>query len=200
MTLRQGLAVFPQVREGPGPWRRRVPWRNRKSEDTLGRALAGITRDSYVMVTKGNHDLSGQGLNPAPVDDPDTAIASVEPSLERLRTDSSDVLLVHGLQVEQYTEKMSRLGFEPRTLGLKVRCSDQLSYRPSGGGKSDMRSRRWQGHILTSRDAPCALTGAPSSRWQPGRRHSAERQATRVCGRVEDDLWTRGPDGPADRS
>ncbi len=94
------------------------------------------------MVTKGNRDLSRQGLNPTPVDYPDTAIASVEQSLERLGTDYSDVLLVHGLQVEQYTEKMSRLGFEPRTLGLKVRCSDQLSYRPSGGGKSDVRSRR----------------------------------------------------------
>ena len=152
------------------------------------------------MVTKGNYDLSGQGLNPAPVDDPDTAVASLEQSLQRLRTDYSGVLLVHGLQVEQYTAKMSRLGFEPRTLGLKVRCSDQLSYRPSGGGKSDVRSRRWQGHILTSRDAPCALTAAPSSRWQPGRRHSAGRQATRVCGRVEDDPWTRGPDGPDGRS
>ena len=28
---------------------------------------------------------------------------------------------------------VGRLGFEPRTPGLKVRCSGQLSYRPTGG-------------------------------------------------------------------
>ena len=32
----------------------------RQSEDILGRTLAGVARDSYVMVTKWNHDLWGQ--------------------------------------------------------------------------------------------------------------------------------------------
>ena len=31
-------------------------------------------------------------------------------------------------------ELVGRLGFEPRTPGLKVRCSGQLSYRPTVGG------------------------------------------------------------------
>ena len=71
------------------------------------------------MVTKGNHDLSGQGLNPAPVDDPDTAIASVEPSLERLRTDSSDVLLVHGLQVEAVHRENEPAGIRTQDTRIK---------------------------------------------------------------------------------
>ena len=34
---------------------------------------------------------------------------------------------------EPMGEDVSRLGFEPRTLGLKVRCSAELSYRPKLG-------------------------------------------------------------------
>ena len=38
---------------------------------------------------------------------------------------------------------VSRLGFEPRTLGLKVRCSAKLSYRPTKveGATCQVRAR-----------------------------------------------------------
>ena len=94
----------------------------RQSEDILGRTLAGVARDSYVMVTKWNHDLWGQGLDPTLVDDPDTAIASVEQSLKSLRTDYVDVLLVHGLQIGQYTETVERFYPAMRWLREQGKC------------------------------------------------------------------------------
>ena len=39
--------------------------------------------------------------------------------------------VVYGRVDEVPESGVSRLGFEPRTLGLKVRCSAKLSYRPT---------------------------------------------------------------------
>jgi L-galactose dehydrogenase len=74
------------------------------SEQILGRALRGVPRDSYHLVTKwwGDHDVD---LLP---DGPEVLRASVERSLTRLRTDYVDVMMLHGPLPGQYGQMVDR--------------------------------------------------------------------------------------------
>jgi L-galactose dehydrogenase len=68
------------------------------SEEILGRALEGVPRDSYTMVTKWSYAPGGDDFNP----DPEALARLVERSLRRLRTDHVDVLLFHGMKSEHH--------------------------------------------------------------------------------------------------
>ena len=74
------------------------------SEQILGRALRGVPRDLYHLVTKwwGDHDVD---LLP---DGPEVLRASVERSLTRLRTDYVDVVMLHGPLPAQYGQMVDR--------------------------------------------------------------------------------------------
>ncbi len=72
----------------------------RDSEAILGRALAGISRDRYVLCTKcspSQRTEQGTRLRSA-----DELIASCEQSLRNLQTDTIDVFQVHGVVPEVY--------------------------------------------------------------------------------------------------
>ena len=81
------------------------------SEAILGRALEGVPRDDYILVTKWAYPRDGD-----PTGDPEELTRSVERSLRRLNTDHIDVMMFHGLLaghhdivVERYMPVLERL-------------------------------------------------------------------------------------------
>ena len=83
------------------------------SEEILGRALAGIPRDSYILSTKWGHATTwspqGMGLKDGEIEkDPQALARSVEQSLQRLKTDSIDIMNFHGLRPDQYSLVVDR--------------------------------------------------------------------------------------------
>jgi len=84
-----------------------------ESEEILGRSLAGVRRDSYLLSTKWSHAMAWSppgvgGEDGAVRKDPQALAEGVDSSLRRLRTDYIDIMLLHGLRVEQYEEVCER--------------------------------------------------------------------------------------------
>ena len=77
------------------------------SEEILGRALDGVPRDSYSLVTKWTYPRDG---DPNGERDPEDLARSVERSLRRLNTDHIEVLLLHGLLPEHHDMAVERYG------------------------------------------------------------------------------------------
>ena len=73
-----------------------------ESEAILGRALAGIPRDSYVLCTKCSPGRRIPGTDEFEFRTPEELVASCERSLERLKTDYLDVLQFHAVLPETY--------------------------------------------------------------------------------------------------
>jgi len=75
------------------------------SELLLGRALAGVPRDRYLLATKfiPRNEEAGETISG------DQLIASCERSLERLRVDTLDILQFHGVLPDEYAEVVDRL-------------------------------------------------------------------------------------------
>ena len=103
------------------------------SEEILGRALSGVRRDSYNLVTKWSYAPGGDDFNP----DPEALARSVERSLQKLDTDHVEVLLFHGLTsehhdrvVEQYVPVLQRLKYEGKVRfgGFSLRFSDDPTH------------------------------------------------------------------------
>ncbi|BAM05138.1 aldo/keto reductase [Phycisphaera mikurensis] len=72
------------------------------SEEALGHALAG-RRDDVVIVTKAGHPCDDDAHG-HPAFSPELLAASVDRSLERLKTDHLDVVLLHTCTLEQLEE------------------------------------------------------------------------------------------------
>ena len=84
-----------------------------RSEEILGSALSGVPRDSYILSTKWGHATSwsprGVGGPDGEVErDPQALLRGVEQSLQRLRTDTIDIMHFHGLRTEQYSTVVQR--------------------------------------------------------------------------------------------
>jgi len=78
-----------------------------EAESLLGRALAGVSREEYVLATKVfPMDAAGAVIRP------DQLRESVETSLRRLRVASIDVLQLHGLRPSWLGPVMDQLGGE----------------------------------------------------------------------------------------
>ncbi len=73
------------------------------SEAILGRALEGVPRDDYILVTKWAYPRDGD-----PTADPEELARSVERSLRRLNADHIDALLFHGLLAEHHDMVVER--------------------------------------------------------------------------------------------
>lgn len=73
------------------------------SEAILGRALEGVSRESYILATKW-----GPARRDEVKDDPLALIDSVEQSLSRLRTDHIDVMQFHGVLPAHYSTVVDR--------------------------------------------------------------------------------------------
>ena len=76
----------------------------RDSEAILGRALAGVPRDSYFLATKWLALEDGRL-----VPDPKLLTAGVEESLSRLRTDYVDVMMFHGPMPDEYPDIVGKV-------------------------------------------------------------------------------------------
>ncbi len=74
-----------------------------ESESILGRALKGVSRNSYIVATKFN---AFDGKNPIP---PEVIVQSVERSLQRLDLETVDILQFHGLQPDQFVRSRDTL-------------------------------------------------------------------------------------------
>ena len=74
------------------------------SEAILGRALAGVGRDSYFLTTKWLVLEDGK-LVPDPV----LLTSGVEESLSRLRTDYVDVMMFHGPMPDEYPDIVAKV-------------------------------------------------------------------------------------------
>ena len=84
----------------------------RQSEEILGRALRGVDRDSFILVTKW---LAKDGNGEMPADS-QSLVSSVDRSLRRLRTDYVDVMMVHGPMPAQYHQVVERFYPEMKRL------------------------------------------------------------------------------------
>lgn len=73
------------------------------SEAILGRALQGVPRDDYILVTKWAYPRDGD-----PTGDPEELARSVERSLRHLNTDHIDVMMFHGLLAEHHDMVVER--------------------------------------------------------------------------------------------
>jgi L-galactose dehydrogenase len=74
------------------------------SEAILGRALAGVPRDSYFLTTKWLVLEDGKL-----VPDPALLTSGVEESLSRLRTDYVDVMMFHGPMPDEYPDIVDKV-------------------------------------------------------------------------------------------
>jgi L-galactose dehydrogenase len=72
------------------------------SEELLGRALAGVKRDSYVLCTKFQPVQGGVFQPPAALRE------SLERSLERLRSDHVEVAYLHGVHPQRFDAVVDR--------------------------------------------------------------------------------------------
>ena len=97
------------------------------SEAILGKALKGISRDSYLICTKWYC-----AKKPDPVESPKLLIKSVENSLSELNTDHIDIMMFHGPLHEEYPDlidycypvlKSLKEKGEIRFIGLSTRFS-----------------------------------------------------------------------------
>jgi D-threo-aldose 1-dehydrogenase len=68
---------------------------NALAEDRIGKALAGLTRDSYQLSSKAGWDVFTDGRNPQPAFTRDGIRRSVEGTLQRLCTDYLDIVHLH---------------------------------------------------------------------------------------------------------
>lgn len=75
------------------------------SEEILGRALRGISRDRYILGTK----FEPAPENGGPVNQPEDVIRSCERSLQRLQVETIDIFQFHGVLPEQYEEAVEKL-------------------------------------------------------------------------------------------
>ena len=75
------------------------------SEAILGRALRGVPRDDYILVSKWAYPRDG---DPNGERDPDDLARSVERSLRRLNTERLEILLLHGLLAEHHDAAVDR--------------------------------------------------------------------------------------------
>jgi len=73
------------------------------SEEILGRALAGVPREYYILATK-FQPHKGQEL----ADDPREVDRQLEESLRRLRVETIDVLQYHGVTLAEYGAALDR--------------------------------------------------------------------------------------------
>ncbi len=72
-------------------------------ERWLGEALAGVPREDYLIVTKWRLRADSDGLRAV-----SELVASVERSLNRLRTDVIDVMMLHGIRPDEYDSAVDR--------------------------------------------------------------------------------------------
>ena len=103
-----------------------------ESEAALGRALRGVPRDSYYLVTKWSPDApEGEELPP------ESLLSTLERSLRRLRTDYVDVMMFHGVTaatyrwlVERYYPalRLAREDGKVRFIGFSNRLAVDLSH------------------------------------------------------------------------
>jgi L-galactose dehydrogenase len=77
------------------------------SEEILGRALAGVARDRYVLCTKCSDTVNGDGGSRLRTGA--ELRASVEASLRRLQTDEIDVFQLHAVLPEDYDHARDEL-------------------------------------------------------------------------------------------
>ena len=74
-----------------------------QSEALLGKALVGVPRDSFHLVTKWSPDApDGEELPP------ESLLETLERSLGRMRTDYVDVMMIHGVTAESYHPLVER--------------------------------------------------------------------------------------------
>ena len=101
------------------------------SESILGRALSGVARDDYHLVTKWAYPRDG-----VPTGDPEDLTRSVERSLRRLNTDYVEVMLLHGvlpghhdMVVDRYVPVLERLREQGKIghIGFSTRYIDDPS-------------------------------------------------------------------------
>ncbi|MDP6453258.1 MAG: aldo/keto reductase [SAR202 cluster bacterium] len=107
--------------------------RYKDSEEILGKALKGVSRDAYNLVTKWAYAPGGDDFE----SDPEALSRSVERSLRRLGTDHVEVLLFHGLMpehhdlvLERYVPVLQRLKDEGKVRfgGFSLRFVDDPSH------------------------------------------------------------------------
>jgi D-threo-aldose 1-dehydrogenase len=68
---------------------------NALAEDRIGKALAGLPRDSYQLSSKAGWDVFSDGRDPQPAFTRDGIRRSIEGTLQRLRTDYLDIVHLH---------------------------------------------------------------------------------------------------------
>ena len=77
------------------------------AEEILGRALTGVPRDAYVIVTKWpQENFAPDGFEIA--QEPGDLTKGVDDALRRFKTDYIDVMQFHGLHVSYYDELVDR--------------------------------------------------------------------------------------------
>jgi aryl-alcohol dehydrogenase-like predicted oxidoreductase len=74
----------------------------RESEAILGRALAGVPRDGYILCTKFNPAIERGAPPPGSLKAEGDLTTSLERSLQRLQTDRVDVFQLHGVHPTDY--------------------------------------------------------------------------------------------------
>ncbi len=88
-----------------------------ESEAILGRALAGVPREDYVLATK------VQVARDDWTDTPGDVVATVERSLDRLRVDVIDIMQFHGVKPDDYARTIEIF------LPVMVRLQEQGKFR-----------------------------------------------------------------------
>ena len=73
------------------------------SEEQLGQALNGFTRDSFLIATKWTWKTPDGNLPTT-----DSVISSVERSMRRFNTDVIDIMQIHGIRPENYLQLTER--------------------------------------------------------------------------------------------
>ncbi|MGJ6981552.1 aldo/keto reductase [Aestuariimicrobium soli] len=167
------------------------------SEEKIGRHLAS-RRDEYVLVSKTGHKIDG-------VDDwtPEATRAGVELSLQRLRTDHLDVVLLHGprpfgdaqLALLDELDSLKQRGLV-RFTGIS-NDGDNLAYGLATGrcdviecsvNIADQRNLR---AILPGVDEPAGVDDLPGVIAKRPIANATWRHAERPVGSYQEDYWVR---------
>ena len=124
-----------------------------RSEEILGRALAGVPRDSYILSTKWGHatrwSAPGVGGEDGDVEqDPQVMIRSVEQSLQRLGIECIDIMHFHGLRSDQYRTVVNRFG------AVMKRLQEQGKIRFIGMSERYIADPRHEAAALALRSDP----------------------------------------------